>query len=322
MTDVPFIQIPSNGAFGYAETKDPRADMATHALVDAGGQSIASILGSGPLSARPAASTANTNYYYFATDTNQWYQSTGTTWVARTPISADPTRAPVASTYRQESTAFTGSGDATNMWISRDSSVLGAVPILMGGQTGRFPHWVLNAESDNVAGGTFATLFDGTDDPMLNGMQIGYGSAGAAGNGFVVHGNFRSTGVNQFDGEVNVVEITFYPPPSGAYQAGMIETASQGIQLMGGKTNPGNVGLGAVIGSGEFLNDIMHQIASFQEDGGGGVSICSNGQKLRFYDTNAGTAKQTVVGAKGGNVALANLLTALVNLGLITDNTT
>jgi hypothetical protein len=33
-------------------------------------------------------------------------------------------------------------------------------------------------------------------------------------------------------------------------------------------------------------------------------------------------AKQTVTGSRGGNAALANLLTALANLGLITDNTT
>jgi hypothetical protein len=32
--------------------------------------------------------------------------------------------------------------------------------------------------------------------------------------------------------------------------------------------------------------------------------------------------KQTVTGSKGGNVALASLITALVNLGLITDTTT
>jgi hypothetical protein len=33
-------------------------------------------------------------------------------------------------------------------------------------------------------------------------------------------------------------------------------------------------------------------------------------------------AKQTVTGSRGGNAALASMLTALANLGLITDNTT
>lgn len=36
----------------------------------------------------------------------------------------------------------------------------------------------------------------------------------------------------------------------------------------------------------------------------------------------AAVGRQTVIGAKGGNAALASLITALVNLGIITDNTT
>jgi hypothetical protein len=43
--------------------------------------------------------------------------------------------------------------------------------------------------------------------------------------------------------------------------------------------------------------------------------------KLGFYGQTP-TAKQNVTGSKGGNVALANLLTALAALGLITDSTT
>lgn len=51
------------------------------------------------------------------------------------------------------------------------------------------------------------------------------------------------------------------------------------------------------------------------------VKIGRTGQSLGFYGTTPIT-KITVSGAKGGNVALANLLTALVNLGLIADTTT
>ena len=42
---------------------------------------------------------------------------------------------------------------------------------------------------------------------------------------------------------------------------------------------------------------------------------------LSFYGA-APTAKPTVAGSKGGNAALASLLTALATLGLITDSTT
>lgn len=43
--------------------------------------------------------------------------------------------------------------------------------------------------------------------------------------------------------------------------------------------------------------------------------------KIGFLGS-AASAKQTITGAKGGNVALTNLLTALANYGLITDSTT
>jgi hypothetical protein len=42
---------------------------------------------------------------------------------------------------------------------------------------------------------------------------------------------------------------------------------------------------------------------------------------LAFFNGSP-TAKQTVTGAKGGNAALASLLTALANYGLITDGST
>lgn len=43
--------------------------------------------------------------------------------------------------------------------------------------------------------------------------------------------------------------------------------------------------------------------------------------RLSFYGASA-VAKQTITGSKGANAALASLLTALANLGLITDSTT
>lgn len=61
-----------------------------------------------------------------------------------------------------------------------------------------------------------------------------------------------------------------------------------------------------------------YNVASKQE----GIRITGNasGVKLSFY---AGTPqlKQTVTGSRGANAALASLLTALANLGLITDST-
>lgn len=54
-----------------------------------------------------------------------------------------------------------------------------------------------------------------------------------------------------------------------------------------------------------------------------GIFIDSNGFEpmLGFYGATAVT-KQTVTGSRGGNAALQSLLTALANLGLLTDSTT
>ena len=46
-----------------------------------------------------------------------------------------------------------------------------------------------------------------------------------------------------------------------------------------------------------------------------------NGPKLGFYGVTPVT-KPTVTGSRGGNAALASALTALANLGLITDSST
>jgi hypothetical protein len=46
----------------------------------------------------------------------------------------------------------------------------------------------------------------------------------------------------------------------------------------------------------------------------------SNCTHMGFFNT-APVAKPTVTGSRGGNAALASLLTALANLGLITNNT-
>jgi hypothetical protein len=52
------------------------------------------------------------------------------------------------------------------------------------------------------------------------------------------------------------------------------------------------------------------------------VEICrGSGDKLVFFATN-GAFQQTIVGSRGGNVALANLLTALQDYGLVLDSTT
>ena len=63
---------------------------------------------------------------------------------------------------------------------------------------------------------------------------------------------------------------------------------------------------------------ILWNGSSIYEVNSGELEI--NSTKLGFYGTTP-VAKQTVSGSKGGNAALASLLSALANLGLITDGT-
>jgi len=53
----------------------------------------------------------------------------------------------------------------------------------------------------------------------------------------------------------------------------------------------------------------------------GDVMVCDSSGDLGFYGT-APVAQQTITGSRGGNAALADLLTKLANTGLIIDNTT
>lgn len=55
--------------------------------------------------------------------------------------------------------------------------------------------------------------------------------------------------------------------------------------------------------------------------GGTAVIIGSNGAPMKFFDGVSPVTRPNVTGSRGGNAALASLLTELANLGLITDGT-
>ena len=56
-------------------------------------------------------------------------------------------------------------------------------------------------------------------------------------------------------------------------------------------------------------------------DGSGNRGVLVGTSTLGFFE-NTGTTKQTVTGSRGGNAALASLLTALAGYGILTDSTT
>jgi len=70
------------------------------------------------------------------------------------------------------------------------------------------------------------------------------------------------------------------------------------------------------VGGGSHLVGLTHCYAGLQVDGS--LSVVGN---VGFFGA-AAAAKPAITGSRGGNAALASLLTALAGLGLITDNTT
>lgn len=68
-------------------------------------------------------------------------------------------------------------------------------------------------------------------------------------------------------------------------------------------------------GAGRFFGTSVHASTLT------GLNICGSGSKLGFFDINP-VVRQTVTGSRGGNAALASLLTALAQSGLIINSST
>jgi len=94
----------------------------------------------------------------------------------------------------------------------------------------------------------------------------------------------------------------------------IVNTSSDHIELTDG-TNVWGLGIDGATGD----------LRVVRLAGGGNINF-GNGVGVKLwtpgFNGTAPTAKPTVAGAKGGNVALANLLTALATMGLLTDSTT
>jgi hypothetical protein len=113
---------------------------------------------------------------------------------------------------------------------------------------------------------------------------------------------------------------TIYADKGGGSSDNLVFSSS-GLTLTSG-------GAATITLTGASTLDFASGSFTFTRSGGTAVlqigsttKVGSAAGTLGFYQ-GAGSTKQTVSGAKGGNVALANLMTALANLGLLTDSTT
>lgn len=142
-------------------------------------------------------------------------------------------------------------------------------------------------ESFRVASGT--SLFSGGVTVASGGLTVSSGGIGVTG------ASVFSTGVSIITGDLTMTagDITF---PN-----------TKGVRLA---DNGGTLRTSLFITAGNICCV-----------GDANVDLALRGANIGFYGSS-GTSKQTVTGSRGGNAALASLLSALANLNLITNSTT
>jgi len=143
----------------------------------------------------------------------------------------------------------------------------------------------------------------------------GSGSGSAAGGVTIASGSAGGGATNSTSIVLSSQSVTV----SGSTSESL--SLDAGVYVSGGYTDTGEIkvtaGLNAALTSGRPI--------IFETDGGTIFEMQEQTlgtKKIGFFGQSPLSAKPTVSGSRGGNVALANLLTALAGLGLITDSTT
>jgi hypothetical protein len=127
------------------------------------------------------------------------------------------------------------------------------------------------------------TAGDGDVSLNSNGIRLNYSSASTAYLGWYSGSTLKAYLSSFLDGSTNTLRIN-------VQSSGRLDIAGTSEVVIAGTTQVGN--------------------------------LRTNGGLAFFSTSGSGTSKQTVTGSRGGNAALASLLTALAAYGLITDSTT
>lgn len=162
----------------------------------------------------------------------------------------------------------------------------------------------------------------GTDNqiPVYNAAGDGLEPA-STGQVALVTGDTAQVRVGNVGAELSIGRVTFNGSPTNGW-------TNQGLSgfnawmpgkafpqfIFGDDTTTGSCFLDANGTTGGILN--INTLSSGRE-----TNIAHSGSTLGFFGATAVT-KPTVTGSRGGNAALASLLTQLAALGLITDSTT
>lgn len=149
---------------------------------------------------------------------------------------------------------------------------------------------------------------------------------GASGVGIWCVTNSGGAFVNN---RIRIVGNTVFDCTIGASQAAIMIDGGDQIQVVlnrcydsGAAVQTHGLYVNATTNYVDFLNDFSGNTTAERRAVSGAPTVASgHGAALGFYAT-APVAKPTVTGSRGANAALASLLTALANLGLLTDSST
>ncbi|MCY7323368.1 MAG: hypothetical protein LH660_16570, partial [Phormidesmis sp. CAN_BIN36] len=236
-----------------------------------------------------------------------------------TRIGLAPTSAPPGGGFRYDFTAA-----ASVSWVSVGPS-----------SNLQFGHGASGNNSSGLwnSGGSLALQFDVTANTNQGSVLIGTATNNGAdklqvaGNASVA-GNFTASGTSHTIG-ANTNTSTFL---------GLNGAAGSTRQMLWRTAGLNRWNLYADIGTEAGSNTGSLMTLSYYNDAGGYIGDIFTATRLgvftftaptaRFTGANLGffnatpAAKPTVTGSKGGNAALASLITALATLGLVTDTTT
>lgn len=138
----------------------------------------------------------------------------------------------------------------------------------------------------------------------------GYNSSGVIIENEVTTGSAPGVFINDNGGNGITIQTHNGSPIFIGYDVGGGSATDVEIETDAGTINIESVGGGTIS---------IHSIGGLTVIGGGSTQI--NSTDIGFFNKTP-TTRQTVTGSRGGNAALASLLTGLANLGLITDSST
>lgn len=140
--------------------------------------------------------------------------------------------------------------------------------------------------------------------------------------GAAITGNSSVTGTLAVSGQVDIGDSLSF---SGAPEALVVGNTDGNAEIMIGQSSTRGLEIywlyNATAGNATALIQTFSGANQLQlmRDGAGALVLGGASSNVGFFN-GAGTTKQTVTGSRGGNAALASLLTALAAYGLLTDS--